>query len=91
MANVTEYLSGLANYNLAELGTFATVFLGSIGACLVMVLKAAGQSRCTSILWGCCEREPSDIADTENAGVGQSGVGGAAPAPVEQEANSARP
>ena len=91
MANVTEYLSGLANYNLAELGTFATVFLGSIGACMVMVLKAAGQSRCTSILWGCCERELVDIDEAENAGVGQSGVGGTASASVQQEADSARP
>ena len=90
MANATDHLNGLANYNLAELGTFATVFLGSIGACLVMVLKAAGQSRCTSILWGCCEREPVDTDESENAGSGQSGVGVAA-APVEQEIEAARP
>lgn len=60
MSNATDYLGGLADYNLAELGTFFTVVLGSFAGCMVAVLKGASQSRCTRILWGCCERLPVD-------------------------------
>jgi len=48
----TEYLEGLANYNLSELGTFLTVALGTFAGCAVAILKASAQSRCTSLFAG---------------------------------------
>ena len=49
----------LESFSLEQLGVFIALTVGSLGGCIVMILKVTSQSRCSNIRFCCltCTRE----------------------------------
>ena len=57
----------------AEIATLMTAMSAAVVLVLKTLFGGAQQSRCTSVCWGCCTRDPLPVAANESEPVTDTG------------------